>query len=442
LTRKPERSSRVPTRRLERLARIGWMSGEFALGGVAEGVKRLIGSGASDASIFLSGASAERLARRLSRMRGAAMKIGQMLSLADEDLLPAEFAEALAVLRASADMMPTSQVRRTLLKEYGKEWKQRFRSFDFDPIAAASIGQVHTAVAANGRELALKIQYPGVAESIESDVDNLATALKGARILPLDLDLDGIIAETKHQLRQEADYHAEADFLRRYRALISDCGAFVVPEVHDDLTTTHILAMDRILGLPLEDLTGPEHPQELRDQVAASLLELVFRELFEFGLVQTDPNFSNYFLLPDGRTLGLLDFGATREIPPELSRQYKGLLRAVLDQDRAALRQASAEIGFLREDDSGPGTERFLDLVELVFEPLSFRGIYDFGASNLTIRARDAGLELALRHGFIRIPPPQTMFLNRKLDGTLMLCTRLRARVNARSLVEPFVGEG
>jgi predicted unusual protein kinase regulating ubiquinone biosynthesis (AarF/ABC1/UbiB family) len=439
VARKPQRSSRVPTRRLERLARIGWMSGEFALSGVAEGVKRLVGAGTTDANAFLSAAGAERLARHLSRMRGAAMKIGQMLSMVDEELLPPEFAEALAILRDSADTMPASQVRKVLAREYGKGWQKRFRSFDFEPIAAASIGQVHTAVAADGRDLALKIQYPGIADSIESDVDNLAAALKGARILPLDLGLDGIADETKRQLRQEADYRVEAGYLRQYRALLAGDERFVVPDVHDDLTTTHILAMDRILGLPLEDVMSPGRQQEMRDEMAARLLELVFRELFEFRLMQTDPNFSNYFLLDDGRTLGLLDFGATRAVSPELAERYRDLLRAVFEEDRRGVRKASIEIGLLREEDPEHRTDHFVDLIQLVFEPLARSGTYDFGTANLMARARDAGMELVFRHGFLRTPPPETMFLHRKLDGTLMLCSRLRARVDARSLIEPFV---
>jgi predicted unusual protein kinase regulating ubiquinone biosynthesis (AarF/ABC1/UbiB family) len=415
------------------------MSGEFALSGMAEGVKRLVGSGTTDANVFLNAAGAERLARHLSRMRGAAMKIGQMLSLLDEELLPPEFARALAILRDSADTMPASQVSTVLAREYGKGWRERFRSFDFEPIAAASIGQVHTAVAADGRELALKIQYPGIADSIESDVDNLAAALKGARILPLDLGLEGITEETKRQLRQEADYRAEAAYLRQYRAFLTGDPRFVVPDVHDDLSTSHVLAMDRILGLPLEDVMSPAHPREMRDEMAARLLELVFRELFEFRLMQTDPNFSNYFLLADGRTLGLLDFGATREVSPELSERYRDLLRAVVEGDRRGVRKASVEIGLLREDDPEHRTERFVDLLQLVFEPLSRSGAYDFGAANLMGRARDAGMELVFRHGFLRMPPPETMFLHRKLDGTIMLCSRLRARVDARSLIEPFV---
>ena len=290
MTDKPRRRSRVPTGRLERIARIGWMAGEFALGGAAEGARRLAGSKVSEVeSVFLTGANARRLSRRLSRMRGAAMKLGQLLSLEGDDLLPAEFADALAILRSAADTMPASQVRRALGREYGRGWERRFQQFDFEPIAAASIGQVHTSVAADGRELALKIQYPGVARSIDSDINNLAAVLRMTRILPVDLDVSGIIAEAKHQLRLEADYLAEARHMRRYRELVADEPRVVVPGVHDDLTTPRILAMDLARGRPIEDLRGGEHPQDLRNAVGHCLQQLMFRELFDFGFMQTDP---------------------------------------------------------------------------------------------------------------------------------------------------------
>ena len=440
MTDKPRRRSRVPTGRLERIARIGWMAGEFALGGVAEGARRLAGSKVSEVeSVFLTGANARRLSRRLSRMRGAAMKLGQLLSLEGDDLLPAEFADALAILRSAADTMPASQVRRALGREYGRGWERRFQQFDFEPIAAASIGQVHTSVAADGRELALKIQYPGVARSIDSDINNLAAVLRMTRILPVDLDVSGIIAEAKHQLRLEADYLAEARHMRRYRELVANEPRVVVPGVHDDLTTPRILAMDLARGRPIEDLRGGEHPQDLRNAVGHCLQQLMFRELFDFGFMQTDPNFSNYLLVPETGQVALLDFGATREVPRELAGLYAELFRTAIALDRSGLRRAAVDIGFASPEERPDRIEGLLDLILLVCEPLRTTGEYDFGASDLPARAREAGFELAFRRGFLRPPPPQTIFLHRKLAGTFFLCARIRARVDARSVIESFL---
>jgi predicted unusual protein kinase regulating ubiquinone biosynthesis (AarF/ABC1/UbiB family) len=448
MTDRKRRRSRVPTSRIERFARIGMMAGEFALGGIAESAKRLVGRGAPPpepgasaipGATMLTGEVARRLAERLSRLRGAAMKLGQLLSLQGDDLLPPEFAEALSILRASADSMPPAQVRRVLGREYGKGWEERFERFEFEPLAAASIGQVHLAVARDGRMLALKIQYPGVARSIESDVDNLASVLRVARILPVEVDVSGLVAEAKRQLRREADYFEEAANLKRYRALVADEPRVRVPAVHDDLTTRRILAMDYVTGRPIEELRSPDVPQAERDALGTLLHRLVLRELFEFRFMQTDPNFANYLYEPASGQVALLDFGAAGELAGTLVEGYRALFRAAVARDREALHAAALAIGFAREDDRPDRREGLLDLILLVCEPLRHRGVYDFGRSDLAARTRDAGFELAFGRGFLRPPPPETIFLHRKLAGTFFLCARIRARVDAAALLAPYL---
>ena len=224
------KKSRVPTSRIGRLARLGVAAGELAVGGVTERVKRIARDVPEDAvNVFLTATNAEKLARRLANMRGAAMKMGQVLSMEGAEILPPEFTKALAILRDSANTMPEAQVRKVLVSEYGKDWASLFERFEFEPIAAASIGQVHRATARDGRDLALKIQYPGVARSIDSDVDNMALFMRMANILPVEIDIDGIVEETKRQLRQEADYLVEAKYLRDYRELVSGDPEFLVP---------------------------------------------------------------------------------------------------------------------------------------------------------------------------------------------------------------------
>jgi predicted unusual protein kinase regulating ubiquinone biosynthesis (AarF/ABC1/UbiB family) len=416
------------------------MAGEFAIGGLADGAMRLVGAAAPDGeNAFLSGPRATRLARRLSQMRGAAMKLGQLLSLEGDDFLPPEFLEALAVLRQSADTMPASQVRRALGRAYGKGWEERFQEFDFEPLAAASIGQVHAAVAADGRELALKIQYPGIARSIDSDVDNLASLLRMANVLPVQVDVTEIIAEAKRQLKQEANYEREADQLTRYRDLVADERSFIVPRVHSDLTTKRVLAMDHVRARPIEDLRSPEYPQNLRDEIGTELQRLMFRELFEFGFVQTDPNFANYLFDPDTRKLVLLDFGSTREFTPEFMERYKAMCRAMITQDREAIVRVAVSIGYLSGKESDARAKAVADLILLIGEPLRHVGTYDFASSDLAARARAVGFDLVIRQGFVRAPPPETLFLHRKLGGTFLLCAHIRARVDTHSLITPFL---
>ncbi len=438
--KKPTRQSRVPAGRIERMARLGWLAGGVALGGITEAARRLTGAGATAHSVFMTATNARKLAERLAHMRGAAMKLGQLLSLEGQDFLPTEVADALSILRAEGDSMPEAQVRRVLARNYGKGWERRFRSFGLAPVAAASIGQVHHAITADGREVALKIQYPGVARSIDSDVDNLASILRLSRLLPGELDLGPLLAEAKRQLRQECDYETEARHLRAYARQLGAEPGVVVPRVHDDLTTRHILAMDFLDGRPLDALAGPGHTQRERDRAGTLLYRIMLRELFELRFMQTDPNFANYLLLADG-DIGLLDYGAARELPGELTERYRRIFRAGMRGDRAALRAAMLEVGFFDPHERPDRVEALLDLFLIGCEPFAHRGVYDFSASDLPARARAAGMELTFRKGFLRPPPPETIFLHRKLGGTFMLCARIGARFNVQALLQPYVAE-
>ena len=408
------------------------------MGAAAEGLRRFARGEASDfGSALFSAPNARRLAARLARLRGAAMKLGQLVSLQGEDILPPEFAQALAVLRAQATPMPTEQLRRVLGREYGKGWERRFSTFDYDPIAAASIGQVHRATTPDGRDLALKIQYPGVARSITSDVDNVAVLLRLLNLLPLDLDIGGLAAEAKRQLAQEADYVSEARFLERYARLVADEPALFVPGVYWDLTTPRVMAMDFVEGEPLDVLDNA--PLARRDAVGSLLERLLFRELFEFRTMQTDPNFANYLYQPASGRVALLDFGATQRFGAAFVANYARITRGVIDGNRTAVAREAIRIGYAAADDSPERMRAVVDIIFLVCEPLRHRGRYDFSKSDLPSRVRALGFELAFRRGLLRPPPPETIFLHRKLVGSFLLLARIGARVDARALVLPFL---
>jgi predicted unusual protein kinase regulating ubiquinone biosynthesis (AarF/ABC1/UbiB family) len=428
----------IPQSRLGRFARMGLAAGGLAAGAATEGLKRLARGQAPDfRGALLSAPNARRLAARLARLRGAAMKIGQLVSLQGDDVLPPEFAQALAVLRSQAAPMPAQQLHGVLGREYGAGWQRLFARFDDEPIAAASIGQVHRVTAADGRELALKIQYPGVARSIGSDVDNVAVLLRLLNVLPVDIDVDGLAAEAKRQLTQEADYLQEATFLERYARLVADEPALLVPRVHRDLTTARIMAMDFVEGEPLDVLATA--PQARRNTVGAVLERLLFRELFEFRVMQTDPNFANYLYQPRSGRVVLLDFGATRSFDADFVGHFARITRGVIDGDRTAVARAAIRIGYALPDDAPERIAAVVDVCFLVCEPLRHAGRYDFGRSDLPARVRDLGFELALRRRLLRPPPPETIFLQRKLVGSFLLLARIGAQVNAQALVLPFL---
>lgn len=436
MTRKPPAASRVPQSRLGRLARLGLAAGELAVGGAMQGLRRL-GRG-NEAEPMFSVATARRLVERLANLRGAAMKLGQLISLESEGLLPPELAQALESLRSQAAPMPLAQLRRVLGRAYGTGWEQRFARFDETPIASASIGQVHRARTIDGRELALKVQYPGVARSITSDVDNVATLLRLAQLLPLGVDVEEIAREAKRQLTQEADYLAEARFLEQYARLVADDPQIVLPKVHWDLTTARVMAMDYMDGVPLDSL-GAETPQAVRDTLGSALQRLMFRELFEFRVMQTDPNFANYLYQPATARLVLLDFGATQQFSRAYTESYRRITRAIVAGDRPAIEREARRIGYIAADASQDVVDAAMEVLELVCEPLRSGGVYDYGASDLPRRARELGVDLAFKRGLLRMPPSHTMFLHRKLVGVYLLLARLGARVPTGQLLQPFL---
>ena len=432
------KASSVPRSQMSRFARLGGLAGGIAGGMIAEGVRQLSrGNLPSPSDLVLTPANARRVAEQLANLRGAAMKLGQLLSMDSGALLPPELTEILAGLRADARPMPLSQLAQVLGNSWGSDWEKGFRRFSFTPLAAASIGQVHAAVTRDGRRLALKVQYPGIRESIDSDVNNVATLLRVTRLLPSELDIKPLLVEAKHQLHQEADYRKEAEHLQRFGLLLADARSFVLPAVDWEYTRADILAMTHLDGQPVEDLAGADQPS--RDRVAALLLELVFRELFEFGLIQTDPNFANFLYHRDSGQLGLLDFGATRSLSDRLTHGYCTLLAAALREDRQAMAESARTIGYFREAIQADQRDAVIDLFLQVTEPARFQGRYDFGSSDLPLRIRDAGLALSFERGYWHTPPADVLFIHRKLAGLYLLAARLRARVDVRSILQRFV---
>ena len=433
------RETPVPEHRVSRLWHLGRLVGGLAGGVIGEGVRQLsAGRRPAAADLLLTPANATRLAERLSEMRGAAMKVGQLLSMEAGDFLPPELTRILGVLREQAHPMPLGQVAAVLKRAWGDDWPARFRRFSFTPLAAASIGQVHEAETRDGRRLAVKVQYPGVRRSIDSDVENVATLLGLFRILPAELDLGPLLAEAKCQLHEEADYLREADHLRLYALRLGDHETFFLPAVDAELTTPEVLAMSFLSGEPIESLA--DAPQAVRDRVGTQLWDLALRELFEWGLVQTDPNFANYRYDAASGRIGLLDFGATRSYSPEGMAALRRLMQAALRGDRHGIGAAAAEVGYLGQGDEGAYRDAVVQLIYLAAEPARTAGPFDFGATDIARRVSEQVLTLRLDHRYGRLPPPEVLFLHRKLGGMYLLSQRLRARVDFGGLLERHAG--
>ena len=426
----------VPSTRLARLARFGGMAGGLA-GNAAWGAARRIAAGErpSLGDVLLTPANAQRIARDLAHLRGAAMKMGQLLSMETGDFLPREITDTLARLRADAQHMPPKQLRAVLDRRWGRGWLSRFESFEPRPMAAASIGQVHRARTRDGRDLAIKIQYPGVRQSIDSDVANMATLIRYSGAVPETLDLGPLIEEGRRQLHEEADYAREGAQLRRFHALLEDDERFAVPRLHEDLTTEDVLAMDYLPGRPIE--AAEDAPQAVRDRIVSALLDLALRELLEFRLMQTDPNFANFRWDAETGRIVLLDFGAVREIPEAFAEGYRRLMRAALEDDLSAIRTAMLDLGFFDRDAFARREGDIMAMVEAGLQPLRAGGAYDFGDDALARRLRDDGMRLIEDRSVWHAPPPDALFVQRKMSGMYALANRLRARTDIRALIEP-----
>lgn len=427
---------RVPQSRLGRFAQLGRLAGGIAGGVISEGARRLgQGQRPSLGDLLVTPDNARRLADRLSEMRGAAMKVGQLLSMESGELLPPELGQALSRLREDAHYMPLGQVAKVLQQAWGKGWDGEFRRFSFTPLAAASIGQMHRAELNDGTQLAIKVQYPGIRESIDSDVDNVAMLLRWVNLIPKEIDFEPLLVEAKRQLHAEADYRLEAGYLQRFADHLADDGRFELPGVIASHTTAEVLAMGYLDGEPIESLS--EAPAAERDWAAGALLELTLREVFEWGLIQTDPNFANYRYQPRDKRLQLLDFGATRQYPPAIRRAFADLMLAGIDGNDRDLARAAITVGYLAEDDPLAYQEGVVALLRTATEPARVTGSYDFGASDLAGRISETVMRLRMGERFSRMPPPDVLFLHRKLGGMYLLFSRLRARIGVRQLLMP-----
>ncbi|ENP8306963.1 TPA: ABC1 kinase family protein [Vibrio alginolyticus] len=428
----------LPTHRISRFSKFASLATRVAGNVIAEGTKQIAkGNKPKAKDLLLTPQNIARLTDQLAHLRGAAMKLGQMLSMDAGDVLEPELADILSRLRSNADPMPAKQLNAVMESSLGTNWKAEFLSFNFKPIASASIGQVHQAYSDAGDNLAVKVQYPGIRKSIDSDVDNVGTLLKVVGLIPESVDYKGLLEEAKKQLHDEADYAREAQFAIRYHDALKEHPHFVVPKIHTESCSDSVLAMEFIDGSPIEKIE--HYDQSTRDFVMHSLLELLFRELFEFKMVQTDPNFANYLYIENTRQIGLLDFGATREYSERFSTGYRQAFASVVNNDEQGLNDALEQIGFFSQTILPDQRQAILDLVKMACEPMLVDEPYDFKASGLAQKLREAGTILSMEQEYWHTPPADALFLHRKIGGMYLLAARIGAKVNIRQLVQPYL---
>lgn len=349
-------------------------------------------------------------------------------------MLPKELHQVLQRVQDSADYMPASQRNKVLSTNLGEHWRELYSSFEEIPMAAASIGQVHGAVLAEtGMRVAVKIQYPGVASSIDSDLSNLSLLLTASRVLPKGLYLDKTIANARTELAWECDYVREANAAKRFRSLLTDeQEIFVVPEIIDAASGPQVLTMERMEGVGVTKIQN--FKQEQKDWVGMQILRLCLREIVEFRFMQTDPNWTNFLYNAKTNKLELLDFGASREFSLEFIKPYVRVLQAAARNDRAACRDLSIQLGYLTGHESRAMLDAHVDSMLTLAEPFrnSSPDVYDFQDQTITDRVR-ALIPVMLRER-LAPPPEETYSLHRKLSGAFLLCARLGSRIRCKDL--------
>uniref|UniRef100_A0A8D0SEA9 NUMB like endocytic adaptor protein n=1 Tax=Sus scrofa TaxID=9823 RepID=A0A8D0SEA9_PIG len=393
------RERKVPASRISRLANFGGLAVSLGLGALAEVAKNSLPGGRPQSDNSFISPQLQRIFERV---------------------------------RQSADFMPRWQMLRVLEEELGKDWQAKVASLEEVPFAAASIGQVHQGVLRDGTEVAVKIQYPGVAQSIQSDVQNLLAVLKMSVALPEGLFAEQSLQALQRELAWECDYRREAACAENFRQLLADDPFFRVPAVIQELCTTRVLGMELAGGVPLDQCQGLS--QDIRNQICFQLLRLCLRELFEFRFMQTDPNWANFLYDASSHQVTLLDFGASREFGTEFTDHYIEVVMAAANGDRDRVLQKSRDLRFLTGFETKAFSDAHVEAVMILGEPFATQGPYDFGAGDTARRVQ--GLIPVLLQHRLRPPPEETYALHRKLAGAFLACSRLRAHIACRDLFQ------
>ncbi|MEO7263214.1 MAG: AarF/ABC1/UbiB kinase family protein [Jatrophihabitantaceae bacterium] len=427
----------IPQRGVARTARLASLPLGVAGRATVGFGRRLTGQSPEDVQADLAQRTAEQLFSVLGQLKGGAMKFGQALSVF-EAALPessaAPYREALTRLQEAAPPMAPATMHRVLNEQFGTSWRSRFSSFDDVPAAAASIGQVHRAVWSDGREVAVKIQYPGAGPALMADFNQLSRFAKVFGMISPGLDVKPLLAELKARVSEELDYTLEAGAQRQFVAAYESDPDIVAPRVV--ASAPKVVVSEWLEGIPLSKIiaTGT---QEQRDRAGRLLALLHFSAPQRSQLLHADPHPGNFRLLEDGR-IGVLDFGAMARLPHGTPEPLGRITRLVLDGDTEAVMAAMLAERFIR-----PGlsidADRVMDYLRPILEPLAHPE-FTFTRDWMREQAQRIGdpRNEAARVGRMLNLPPEYLLLHRVTLGSIGVLCQLGARAPYRQIAEAW----
>lgn len=424
----------IPRRTASRTAKLAGIPLGVAGRAAAGFGRRLTGGDRDEIAAAMAAKSAEQLFAVLGELKGGAMKFGQALSVF-EAAVPEEYAEpyreALTKLQSAAPPMPMTDVEYVLTQQLGRSWRSRFTAFDETPAASASIGQVHHAVWRDGREVAVKVQYPGAEEALRSDLRQLGRMSRILQPLVPGMEIKPLVAELRDRMEEELDYRDEAGFQREFAAIYDGDPDIRIPKVV--ASAPKAVVTEWVTGRPLASVIR-EGTQEERDHAGALLARFHYSAPDRAGLLHADPHPGNFGVLDDGRLL-VLDFGAVARLPEGMPAELVGMTRLALRRRGGDLMALMRAAGFVA-DGVSIDPERIISYLAPFTEPLETE---EFHFTRRWIQAQ------AERVGDLRNPdasigrllnlPPKFLLVHRVTMGTLGILCQLDARVPLREIV-------
>ena len=363
----------------------------------------------------------------LKNLRGAAMKFGQLMSMDESIILSPDLAAVFAQLRSSGYSMTPSQLKKILNQNWGNGWLSNFKHFEVRPFAAASIGQVHKATLKSGEIVAIKVQFPGVRQSIDNDLSSLKFIMKTSGMLPAKFPLDYYINQCGDLLKRETDYELEAINARRFSEFLRSNDKLNVPKVYNELSTQETLTMSFLEGRELSSKMA--YDQSSINEISLSLLELLLNEIFTFKLVQTDPNLANFLLSEGDNSLCILDFGACCQVSEATHELYKDLLNVALTLDANKIKSFLEDKNFIPKDASSEGTKFFDRIISIAINEISQNEFFDFQRSKVFEIITEEDLNLYFELIPSSLFGSDFIFIQRKIFGLILFFRAIGAKL-------------